>query len=64
MNTQINIGDPVPLADIEREHIERIMEVTRNLGKASAILGIDAATLYRKRKKWGKPIRERKEVVK
>lgn len=46
-------GQRVSLEDLEREHIRRIVASTKNLTEASEILGIDQATLYRKRKKFG-----------
>ncbi len=41
------------LEAIERRHIKRILESTTDLGEAAKILGIDPATLWRKRKKYG-----------
>ncbi len=48
----MNIGDLVSIEDLEREHIRLVIGKTKNLGEASRVLGIDAATLYRKRKRW------------
>jgi len=42
------------LEEIEREHIERVIEQIPNLEDAARILGIDDSTLWRKRKKFGK----------
>jgi two-component system repressor protein LuxO len=43
-----------PLADIEREAIERAVEICDgNIPKAAAHLGISPSTLYRKRVAWG-----------
>jgi two-component system repressor protein LuxO len=43
-----------PLADIEREAIERAVELCDgNIPKAAAHLGISPSTLYRKRAAWG-----------
>ncbi|MEX2578300.1 MAG: sigma-54 dependent transcriptional regulator [Verrucomicrobiales bacterium] len=49
---------PVPGADIaiealEEEHIRRVLTRAKTLQEAAEILGIDQATLYRKRKKMG-----------
>lgn len=48
-----NIGDPVTLEKIEEQHIRRILATTKSLQEASDILGIDQATLWRRRKKYG-----------
>jgi two-component system repressor protein LuxO len=43
-----------PLAEIEREAIERAVELCDgNIPKAAAHLGISPSTLYRKRAAWG-----------
>ena len=47
------IGDRVPLSIIEELHIRRIMAGTASLQEAADILGIDQATLWRKRKNYG-----------
>jgi NtrC-family two-component system response regulator AlgB len=39
------------LEQIENEHIKRVIANTKNLDEAAAVLGIDPATLYRRRKK-------------
>lgn len=46
-------GQAVTLQELERVHIERILERCETLGEAARTLGIDEATLYRKRKKFG-----------
>jgi two-component system, NtrC family, response regulator AlgB len=48
-----NIGDPVSLEKIEEQHIRRILAGTKSLQEAADILGIDQATLWRRRKKYG-----------
>lgn len=48
------IGAMVSLEQLEREHIQRVLDVAENQESAARILGIDPATLYRKRKKWEK----------
>jgi two-component system, NtrC family, response regulator AlgB len=50
--TQV-IGDMVPLSVIEELHIRRIMTKTASLQEAAEILGIDQATLWRRRKAYG-----------
>jgi NtrC-family two-component system response regulator AlgB len=46
------LGGDATVDDIEREHIERVLARTANLDEAAKILGIDASTLWRKRKKY------------
>jgi NtrC-family two-component system response regulator AlgB len=46
------LGGDVTLEEIEREHIIRVLARTSTLDEAAAILGIDASTLWRKRKKF------------
>ncbi|HJU41003.1 MAG TPA: sigma-54 dependent transcriptional regulator [Tahibacter sp.] len=46
-------GDPVTLDVLERAHIEAILGATPTLDVAAKTLGIDASTLYRKRKSYG-----------
>jgi NtrC-family two-component system response regulator AlgB len=44
------LGDLVPLAAIEQEHIRRVLARTGSLREAAGVLGIDPATLWRRRK--------------
>ena len=46
------IGNRVSLEDLEREHILRVIEIANSMDEAAQILGIDPATLYRKRKRY------------
>jgi len=46
------LGGDFSLDEIEREHITRVIARTTTLDDAAAILGIDASTLWRKRKKY------------
>ena len=50
----IHPGAHVSIEDLEREHIQRIIASSKSLAEAADILGIDQATLYRKRKKFEK----------
>ena len=53
-NTDLpSIGDKVPLSTIEELHIRRILASTGSLQEAADILGIDQATLWRRRKAYG-----------
>jgi NtrC-family two-component system response regulator AlgB len=48
-----NVGDPVTIEKIEEQHIRRILATAKSLQEAADILGIDQATLWRRRKKYG-----------
>jgi two-component system, NtrC family, response regulator AlgB len=47
-----NIGESFTLEKIEEQHIRRILATTKSLQEAADILGIDQATLWRRRKKY------------
>ncbi len=47
------LGDAVNLEKIEEIHIRRILASAASMQQAAETLGIDAATLWRKRKKYG-----------
>lgn len=51
--TPLRLGDPVSLETIEEQHIRRILAETSSLQDAATVLGIDQATLWRKRKQLG-----------
>jgi len=46
------VGARISIEQLECEHIRRIMHSTDSLHEAAEVLGIDAATLYRKRKRY------------
>ena len=48
----LEVGGSVTLADLTDEHIRRVLAKTSRLEDAAVILGIDLATLYRRRRKW------------
>jgi NtrC-family two-component system response regulator AlgB len=53
VNAVPQVGTRVSLDELEVAHIRRIVDLAGSMGEASRILGIDPATLYRKRKKMG-----------
>jgi len=50
---EVAVGGRVTIDQLEAEHIRRILATSRNLDDAARTLGIDPATLYRKRQKLG-----------
>jgi NtrC-family two-component system response regulator AlgB len=48
-----SVGGDYTLEQIEREHILRVVMHTKTAEEAAGILGIDASTLWRKRRKYG-----------
>ena len=50
---ELRVGSMVTLQRLEDQHIRRVIENCANLNEAADILGIDQATLYRKRVKMG-----------
>jgi NtrC-family two-component system response regulator AlgB len=52
-DAMLKIGDPVSLDKIEEQHIRRVLANSRSLQEAAAVLGIDQATLWRRRKQYG-----------
>jgi two-component system, NtrC family, response regulator AlgB len=47
------VGEFVTLDALEEAHIRRVLAASKTLDDAAAILGIDVATLWRRRKKYG-----------
>jgi NtrC-family two-component system response regulator AlgB len=45
------VGEDVTLRDLESEHVSRVIDRVRSLKKAATILGVDASTLWRRRKR-------------
>ena len=52
-NEMTELGAMVSLDKIEEAHIRRVIAATKSLQEAADILGIDQATLWRKRKQYG-----------
>jgi NtrC-family two-component system response regulator AlgB len=50
---EVKIGDSVSLEMIDEAHIRRVLASAKSLQEAAAVLGIDQATLWRRRKKYG-----------
>jgi NtrC-family two-component system response regulator AlgB len=48
---EVKLGSLVSLEKLEEVHIRQVLEKTVSLAHASGVLGIDQATLYRKRKR-------------
>jgi two-component system, NtrC family, response regulator AlgB len=49
----LQVGSLVSMEKLEEAHLRKVLERTTNLAEAAQVLGIDQATLYRKRKKIG-----------
>jgi NtrC-family two-component system response regulator AlgB len=45
-------GSALSLEEMEHQHIIRVLRIAKDLDEAASILGIDPATLWRKRKKY------------
>jgi two-component system, NtrC family, response regulator AlgB len=52
-DSRVTVGGRVTLEELETEHIRRVLALTKTLDDAAKMLGIDPATLYRKRQKLG-----------
>jgi len=52
-NGTASVGSPITLEALERQHVIAVLEGASSLDAAAATLGIDASTLYRKRKAYG-----------
>jgi NtrC-family two-component system response regulator AlgB len=50
---RIQVGDAVTLDKVEEAHIRQVLASTSSLDEAAKLLGIDSATLWRRRKKYG-----------
>jgi NtrC-family two-component system response regulator AlgB len=52
-NMDESLNNLLSLEEIERQHIARVLKISKDLEEASQVLDIDPATLWRKRKKYG-----------
>ena len=59
-NARVEVGDNVTLTALTDEHTRRVLARSARLEDAAEILGIDVATLYRKRRKWQQDSPEQK----
>jgi len=50
---RLTVGGRFTLDELESEHIRRVLATAKTLDDAAKVLGIDPATLYRKRQKLG-----------
>jgi NtrC-family two-component system response regulator AlgB len=49
----VDVGARVTLDELEAEHIRRVLANSATMEEAASVLGVDASTLYRKRKRYG-----------
>ena len=49
----LQVGSLVSMEQLEEAHLRKVLARTSNLAEAAQVLGIDQATLYRKRKRMG-----------
>ena len=48
---ELRLGGKVTLEEIENEHLRRVISNSRTIDEAASLLGVDPATLYRRKKK-------------
>ena len=61
-NARMEVGGNVTLAELADEHARRVLARSARLEDAAETLGIDVATLYRKRRKWQQDSPEQSEL--
>lgn len=49
----LTVGGPHTVDQIVKAHTLEVLRQARSLGQAASTLGINEATLWRQRKKWG-----------
>ena len=55
VRSEFRVGGRVTLEEIENEHIRKVIANSRTIDEAATVLGIDPATLYRRKKKLSSP---------
>lgn len=50
-SSDLRIGGRITLEEIENEHIRKVITNSRTVDEAASVLGVDPATLYRRKKK-------------
>jgi two-component system, NtrC family, response regulator AlgB len=51
VRSEYRVGGNVTLEELENEHMRRVIANSRTVDEAAAVLGVDPATLYRRKKK-------------
>jgi two-component system, NtrC family, response regulator AlgB len=51
VRSELRVGGSVTLEELDNEHMRRVIANSRTIDEAAAVLGIDPATLYRRKKK-------------
>ncbi|MBV9105787.1 MAG: sigma-54-dependent Fis family transcriptional regulator [Verrucomicrobia bacterium] len=51
LGSEFRVGGRVTLEELENEHMRRVIANSRTIDEAAAILGVDPATLYRRKKR-------------
>jgi two-component system, NtrC family, response regulator AlgB len=51
VRSELRVGGSVTLEELENEHMRRVIANSRTIDEAAAVLGVDPATLYRRKKK-------------
>jgi NtrC-family two-component system response regulator AlgB len=49
--SELRVGGNVTFEELENEHMRRVIASSRTIDEAAEILGVDPATLYRRKKK-------------
>jgi NtrC-family two-component system response regulator AlgB len=49
--SELRLGGDVTLEELDNEHMRRVIANSRTVDEAAAVLGVDPATLYRRKKK-------------